>query len=111
GSIGTAFLPIIMDVSKWLQDAAHWVQNLDSSTMRSIGRFAAWTVGILGAGYAVLKLVSVVGALQKALLLLSMNPATAWLVAIGAAVAAADAAFGVFSSMADQVKQSQMTSS
>ncbi len=49
GEIGMMFIPAIVEVSKWLQDAANFIHSLSDETKSTIAGIALWTVGIMGA--------------------------------------------------------------
>lgn len=104
--IGMAFIPEVVKVSFWIQDAADWVRNLDETTKENIASWAAFVLKIMGVvaafGMAV-KIISLVVPLFTVLasaiklvvlavnlltLSLAINPLTAWLVVIGALIAA-----------------------
>lgn len=41
-SIGSAFIPALIEVSAWLQKTARWIQSLDQDQLKSIGRWIIW---------------------------------------------------------------------
>lgn len=87
GSIGRIFLPVVIDICRWLQAAARWIQSLDAATVANIATAAKWAVGFIAVAGAI-RLVS--------LALASMMAINPWLLALAglASLAALGGLFG-----------------
>lgn len=88
--IGTAFLPAIMDASKWIQDAAGWVGGLDKETKQQIGTWAAYGVGLLGVVTIGPRIVGLIGTLRGMVLAGDLVVASLWKMGFAAKATAVD---------------------
>ncbi|MBC1605656.1 hypothetical protein HCJ39_13120 [Listeria rocourtiae] len=96
--IGTALGPVLADVAEVSQDFADWFNSLDEGTKKAI-------VGIAGTAAAIGPVVAGVG-----LLMMTLNPVTATIAAIGLGVVALGGAWA-FSAAAQKRHDAELTKS
>lgn len=67
GEIGMMFLPAVVRVSGYLQDAAKWVRELSPGTKSFVSNVAVMTTGLAALGWGITRLVSVINAVSAGL--------------------------------------------
>lgn len=58
-SVGTAFTPVLIEASRWLQRAAFWFQSLDPEMVKSVGKWIGIGTAIAGVVFVGGKLIAV----------------------------------------------------
>lgn len=73
--LGTALMPMLIELSRWLQGVARWFLDLDDGTKAMIGGFAKWAAIIGTVGFALSKIIGVIQGVSAALrALATANP-------------------------------------
>jgi len=78
-TIGQAFIPQVIQASKWIQDLARYIANIDPETKKQIGQWVGYGVAVTGAVYAFMQLSKVWDVLVK-------HPVAATFLAVSAAI-------------------------
>jgi len=78
-TIGQAFIPQVIQASKWIQDLARYIANIDPETKKQIGTWVGYGVAVAGAVYAFTQLTRIWDVIAK-------HPVAATFLAVSAAI-------------------------